>query len=604
MQELTLGSLSWWRSVLGRRAGQHFGGARDLYEACGYPREIGAEQYLDVYKRQDIAGRIVDAYPDATWRERPLVTGDDETGALEAELETLDEKFHLWGVLHRLDRLMNMGHYGVLLMGLAGGQRISEPVGPGENQLIYLQPYGESTAQIQMWDDDTSSPRYLKPVTYNLTTGVQWSGVGTGSKLLATHYTRCLHVAEDALDDESIGLPRLQRIYNRLMDLDKLLGGSAEVYWQNAAMLRQWNADPEAEFDPAAKAEMESQIEALMHGLRRDVRTQGIDSSSLAGSAEDPTGHIDKQLDVIAGASGIPKRILLGSERGELSSDQDENNWSSRIQERRQSFVTPNIVRPLISRFQRIGIIKYRGTFTVEWPESDTLGEEKRATIALTKAQAVSAYLNIPGAEAVVPLQEFRLWLGEEEESEFAADLAAVDQDIDETDGAAVTMFNRLRANARARPMYVRRNVKNANEIRKWAKAAGFQKLVPAGDMHVTIAYSTKPVDWIAVGESYQDEILIGEGGPRVVEPLGDDGAIVLMFASSDLCWRHRDIIEAGASWKWSGYQPHVTLTYDGTGAPAPADIEPYRGPIILGPEIFEEPVSDWGDDLKENRTR
>jgi hypothetical protein len=60
----------------------------------------------------------------------------------------------------------------------------------------------------------------------------------------------------------------------------------------------------------------------------------------------------------------------------------------------------------------------------------------------------------------------------------------------------------------------------------------------------------------------------------------------VLMFASSQLYWRHREIVEAGASHDFPDYTPHVSLTE------SPVDlsgVEPYRGRIVLGPEIFEE---------------
>ena len=98
---------------------------------------------------------------------------------------------------------------------------------------------------------------------------------------------------------------------------------------------------------------------------------------------------------------------------------------------------------------------------------------------------------------------------------------------------------------ASPRPLYVSRKVKNVADLQKWATAQGLGQL--QDDLHVTIAYSTKPVDWIAMGQTWQDELEIAEGGPRVVEPLGDRTA-VLMFASSDLSWRNREMREAGAS--------------------------------------------------------
>lgn len=164
---------------------------------------------------------------------------------------------------------------------------------------------------------------------------------------------------------------------------------------------------------------------------------------------------------------------------------------------------------------------------------------------------------------------------------------------------------------AEPRTLYVRRDVVNADEIIKWAKAQGFKTTLPAGEMHVTVTFSRVPVDWMKMGQAYtygpsdsdraKGEIVIGEGGPRLVDELGDPAkpAIVLLFASSELTWRHEDMIRNGASWDYYEYQPHITITYE----PGDVDIdtvEPYRGKIALGPEIFEEVKEDWADDVVE----
>lgn len=148
----------------------------------------------------------------------------------------------------------------------------------------------------------------------------------------------------------------------------------------------------------------------------------------------------------------------------------------------------------------------------------------------------------------------------------------------------------RIRAEVKAtalRPLYVRRDLINKKEFFAWAKSQGFTNVVD--DPHVTVLYSRTPVDWIAMGEDYSARIEISPGGPRVVEPLGDKGAIVLHFASTDLRWRHERMVEAGASHDYDEYQCHVTISY----APGDVDlesVEPYRGELIFGPEIFEEP--------------
>jgi hypothetical protein len=92
----------------------------------------------------------------------------------------------------------------------------------------------------------------------------------------------------------------------------------------------------------------------------------------------------------------------------------------------------------------------------------------------------------------------------------------------------------------------------------------------------------------------------VDPGGARIVEALGDKGAVVLLFGSSHLSYRHERVMrEAGATHDWPEYQPHVTITYE--APPALLErlrrgetVEPYRGRLVFGPEIFEEVDDDW----------
>lgn len=154
-----------------------------------------------------------------------------------------------------------------------------------------------------------------------------------------------------------------------------------------------------------------------------------------------------------------------------------------------------------------------------------------------------------------------------------------------------------LLADAAMRTLYVRRDVLNADEIVKWAKEQGFETTLPADDMHVTIAFSREAVDWMKMGEAWQAEVKIASGGPRLMERFGD--ARVLLFSSSELSWRHEEMKRHGASWDHDDYQPHITISY-AEDAPDLADVEPYRGEIILGPEIFEEINDKWLEGVKE----
>lgn len=151
------------------------------------------------------------------------------------------------------------------------------------------------------------------------------------------------------------------------------------------------------------------------------------------------------------------------------------------------------------------------------------------------------------------------------------------------------------------RPLYVHRRLRNAKDLIAWAKKQGFRSTLPAGDMHVTVAYSRRPVDWFAMGQAWSGSdgrMTVPPGGPRQVKRF-DGGAIVLLFSSDDLEWRHKHMIEAGATWDHPEYRRHVTITYDGEGLDL-EQVEPYQGELVFGPEIFEQLDGGWQDDLRE----
>lgn len=138
------------------------------------------------------------------------------------------------------------------------------------------------------------------------------------------------------------------------------------------------------------------------------------------------------------------------------------------------------------------------------------------------------------------------------------------------------------------RPLYIMREVTNTADVMAWARGQGFKNLKPATSLHVTQLYCTTPVDQFALAEraNWTPEKVTISGGPRVVEPLGDKGVIVLQLASPELQWRHRELVEAGAAHNFPEYWPHMTFADDAEGVDL-AKVEPFTGDLRLGPEIW-----------------
>ena len=141
------------------------------------------------------------------------------------------------------------------------------------------------------------------------------------------------------------------------------------------------------------------------------------------------------------------------------------------------------------------------------------------------------------------------------------------------------------------RTLYVSRPVLNAKAILAWAAKAGIRNLVPAAELHTTIAFSRAKLDWMTIepewNEGTDGRYVIHPGGPRRVDEIAPGGPAVLLYNAESIRWRHEHIKRAGASWDWPEFHPHITLSNDPQADLS--QIEPWQGPIILGPERFEE---------------
>ena len=158
---------------------------------------------------------------------------------------------------------------------------------------------------------------------------------------------------------------------------------------------------------------------------------------------------------------------------------------------------------------------------------------------------------------------------------------------------AISSMLQRIKDATTPRPLYVWRPLVNWKEVADWYKANTELETTVGEQMHVTVIYSKKAVDWLKVGEDNftstndKGQLVIKAGGPRLMEKFGE--ALVLAFASSDLSWRHNSAeYRADASYDYDEYTPHVTITYQ-AGAIDVRNMPAYPGQLIFGPENFEE---------------
>lgn len=407
------------RSLLAGRDGVSFSGERDLYGVLGYPRHIRPLDYIAMYERGGIASRIVDAFPDATWSQEPEIIEDGERKDTRFELaiDYLKEKKRLFHYMARADKLCGLGRYSILILGTNDAMDLAQPLQHAD-QLNWLLPVSEAFAEITRWTDDPFSPEFGKPEAYRVTFG-SVEDTTKPNTVREVHASRVIHIAEDPLQDDVFGKPRLRAVYNHLIDLQKVAGGSAEMFWLGARQGMVFEADENASFDATEIERLEDQAEEFQHQLRRLLTSQGGKWRSLEAHDPKPQENADLLLSLVSGTAGIPKRILIGAEAGQLASSQDITSWLSRILERRINFVEPVVIRRTIDRLIALGVIPppADGTYEIRWTEETGISQNEAADIALKKTQALATYSNAPYASQIVPETEFReVFLGIEPE--------------------------------------------------------------------------------------------------------------------------------------------------------------------------------------------
>ncbi len=397
------------RNALSTMLGLTYGGKRDLYGVFGYKQKLIYADFVEKYSRQDLAKRIVDSEPKATWITGISIDGGNEFNEV---WESLVEKYNIWQKLERVDKLAGIGQFAVLLLGFSKGTL--EKQVSNKNELIYLQPYGEGSIKVNKLEEDSSNPRFGRPVLYTIDQpnprGI--SGDLTAKllniKKIKVHHSRILHVAENCLEDEIRGTPRMQVVFNRLDDLEKVVGGSAETFWLAANKGLHIDIDKEMTLDKEDEKNLSDEIEEYQHQLRRIIRTRGVDINDLGGKTIDPKGVFDVIIGVISGASGIPRRILLGAEIGQLSSEQDRANWADRINERIVDFAQPVILKPFISQLVGAGVLPEPESLTITWGNPFSMSPLESAQRLAQLARAVTNFQKSFKDDPVLTKEEIR----------------------------------------------------------------------------------------------------------------------------------------------------------------------------------------------------
>lgn len=382
------------RGLIGAAAGMAFNGKRDYYKVFGWNVNPTHENFLAKYVKQDIAQRVIDAPVKGTWTDQPILDGGK---AFNTAWKNLVDEYDLFHYVTKADIFAGLGAFSIMIVGIDDGLKLSQPVNARrDNRLTYLQPYLEGSVEVTEFDENPNSKRFGKPVMYKVKPGNSiLDRRVVDAKLRArtefyVHWSRILHLADNTLENSVFGHSRLESVYNTLDDILKVGGGSAETYWLTANRGMQVDVDKDMELDGVDAENLAEEIEEYEHGMRRILRTRGVKVSNLGSNVADPKNTFGVLMALLSANTGIPQRVLMGAEAGQLASQQDRANWSVTLDQRIKLFAEPIVLKPLVRMLVTMRVLPAPKNLLITWPEPFKMNPLERAQTAAQQARSAT----------------------------------------------------------------------------------------------------------------------------------------------------------------------------------------------------------------------
>ena len=563
----------------------------------GVPTLTDAEA-VNAYRGAWLPRKIIDIPAlDACRKWRSWNADGDDVSKLEAE----ERRLGLQGKL--LDTYIKARLFGGAAIYIGtGDHEASKALNPdriGTGGIRHLNVLTKRVLQAGEIDNDPESPTYGQPAYYTLT---------GGRAQINIHPSRLVILQGAELPDTDLvpqaggwGDSVLTAIFDEIKRADSTSANIASLVFEAKVDVikipdfMKMLSDPLYEADMLKRLQLAAMAKGINGALILDKEEEYEQKSANFASLRD---ILLAFMQLVSGAADIPITRLLGQSPGGLnaSGDNDIRNYYDRISSIQELELGP-AMSVLDECLIRSALGKRDPKVFYNWRSLWQTTDKERADIGKVTAESIKIIAetglipdDVMSTVAVNMLTESGVAPGLESEM---AEWTAANPEGEDTEDDDLASMNAERpeqsvevADAKPRTLYVSRKVVNASEIVAWAKAQGFTDITD--DLHVTIAYSTTPVDWFAVGTSWSDKLDIAAGGPRQMEGLGPNGEYAaLLITANELVWRNKEIIEAGASWGWPDYQPHISIQKGGDIDLS--KVEPYRGRIVLGPEIFEE---------------
>jgi phage-related protein (TIGR01555 family) len=608
------------------------GTARDIRSANRYRAvALTQDQIAAAYSGSGLIRKIVQIPAFDMIREWRDFTGLDDDQA--AQVYDEEKRLGLRSKVRQAEILRGLGG-GALILGLPGNP--DEPAPKiGKNGLAFIHVVSRWHLSFDALSDDFAAEGYGEPAMWRMNTTAGEKNLHP-SRVIPFRADTSAALAMPAWSpaDAFWGESVVAQVLEAVQDSDTARASFAALV-HKARLLRIGIPNlAEIASSPDGESKIQKRLAAVT--LAESIHNASIyDSGNSEGKGgeeiKDATYSFTGAKDIInalgefvAAISDIPATRLLGRapEGMNASGDSQQKDWAKKVRAMQSLDLAP-----CLDRLDRYLVPSAIGstppTMAYEFAALDTETQAERASRFKTEAEAVQIVANLGHLPDEAMSRGVQSWMVEEGYlPELESALADLPDDVrfgippensgeevvgnlEGEGGAGEAVPSRRAANdAAPRPLYVRRNLLNGDDLVTWAKAQGFETTLPADDMHVTVLYSKQPVDWMKMGETWTSEpdggLIVKAGGPREIEQF-DGGAVVLQFASWSLRSRHAEMVEAGASHDFPEYLPHVTISYSAPDDFDPAKIAPYTGELRFGPEIFEPLDEDWKSKIEES---
>lgn len=402
------------RMQMGGLLGMSHDNKRDIYSIYGYEQSISFRQMWQYSRRHGVANRITHGVAKSCWRDGFGLFDSSEDDANEILIDELSalKKIGMNKKLEQADILNRIGRFSVLFVGVPDGRDPSEEIGKVSGDKldqIYFKAFAYDGIQIEKQITDKTNPRFGLPEIYTvqkISSGGDQKDRELGS--FRVHWSRIVHLNEEALDSEIEGMGQLEPIFNRILDLDKAVGGSAEAYFRNARGKIAYEIDKDFAStlikNESAKDAFDEGAKEFANQWKDWVVTAGAKTHVLDTPHASPADTVKAALWEISGYTGIKIRILTGEGGGQLAGSEDQISYNALIAGRQFSFCGPVIVVGVLEILANVGMIKLPEDYDVRFPVQQAVTEQQQAEISNKKADTISKVVgasNTPGGDEI-----------------------------------------------------------------------------------------------------------------------------------------------------------------------------------------------------------